>query len=159
MAEIFIGIAALLNAVGICMLAAAAWITYAFYHRKALEDVWVSTYRILYAEFWKEEKIAKVRGWIGNNNEYRGIEKILIKRLSSDDNCLSLEENHVIEYIDYFCALISRAQHLNALKIDDGRRKMWNETFGSFWTKKIEERENLRKYVEKYWPHLELGKF
>src|SRR5579871_2354884 len=70
----------LLGGIGLCIGAAAAWTTFIFYHRKSMYEAWVAGYRLLYAEFWKDETIGKVRRWIVSDEEYLEVEKILRKR-------------------------------------------------------------------------------
>jgi len=73
----------LLSGASLAAAAVAAWTTYFFYHRKTIEAEWIESYRLLYAEFWKDEDIASVRNFITNDVAYADIKPILEKRLST----------------------------------------------------------------------------
>jgi hypothetical protein len=146
----------LISAVALCVAAAGTWVTYIFFHRKTMQVTWIDSYRTLYAEFWKEENNAIVRNLITSDIAYAGIERVLIKRLKSDNNDLSDSENEVLERIDKFCALLVRIQFFESLKPSQKQRDLWNKTYGDFWIIKIRKREALRDYIVKFWPGVEL---
>jgi len=146
----------LMSAVALCAAAAGTWVTYIFFHRKNMQATWIDSYRALYAEFWKEDNNAIVRNFITSDIAYAGVERILIKRLKSDNNDLSDSENEVLERIDKFCALLVRIQFFESLKPTRKQRDLWNKTYGDFWIIKIRKREALREYIVKFWPGVEL---
>lgn len=148
-----------LSAIALFCGAAAGWVTYALYHRRVMYVTWIDGYRTLYAEFWKDEKIAKVRHWITSDIEYENIQKILIERMQSENNTLDNEQNIILDYIDQFCATLVRIEFFDRTLMSKRQRDLWNKTYGDFWITKIKQRDALRRYMEKYWPGLELRNF
>jgi len=143
----------LLSGFSLAAAAIAAWTTYVFYHRKTLDAAWIESYRLLYAEFWKDKDIASVRNFITNDVAYTEIEPILDKRLSTDSNTLDHEENEKIELIDKFCALLIRVK-LSESGLKKPQRDLWNETYRDPWIERVKTRTALRNYMTKYWPGL-----
>jgi len=145
----------LLGGIGLCLAATAAWVTYAFFYRRTRDAAWIERYRVLYSEFWKESTIAEVRGWITSEIEYKDIQKILKERLGSGDkNYLQPDQNKKLEKIDQFCSLLVRIEYFYRATMTRRQRKLWKVTFGNYWVKKVVEREELRQYIEKYWPNM-----
>ncbi len=144
----------MLSGVSLLVAAIAAWATYFFYHRRTVQTAWIDSYRLLYAEFWKDEGIATVRNLITNDVEYTEAEKILRNRLDTKSNNLSVDQNKVIESIDRFCALLIRIKFFESLRLTRKQRALWNETYRDFWIAQIRKREALRNYMYEYWPGL-----
>jgi|NGEPerStandDraft_6_1074524.scaffolds.fasta_scaffold222176_1 hypothetical protein len=143
----------ILSGFSLVAAAAAAWTTFIFYHRKTLDAAWIESYRLLYAEFWKDEDIAAVRNFITNDLAYAEIEPILDKRLSTDSNTLDHEDNKKIEQIDKFCALLIRVK-LSERRLKKPQRDLWNETYRDPWIAPAKKRAALRNYMIRFWPGL-----
>jgi gamma-glutamylcyclotransferase (GGCT)/AIG2-like uncharacterized protein YtfP len=143
---------------GLSLLAGAiiAGISYRNFYRRTLYASWMERYREAHAEFWNDTVIAEVRSWIVNKQQYASLENVLGKRLASEENDLTSDENFKLEKLDRFCALISR---INLLQ-DDARtrkqRSLWQEIGGIYWLEKMQtpDRMALKRYVEQYWPNL-----
>jgi len=119
--------------------AAAAWTTYVLYYRRTMDDNWISTFRALYAEFWANEKVAHVRKYLSSEDEYRKLDIILTKRLSTNENLLSSDENDVLESLDRFCATMMRILYFGHRKMTPRQTKLYNAVF-SYWKDSIKKR-------------------
>jgi len=144
----------LLGGASLAAGAVATWVTYFFYHRKTVQAAWIESYRLLYAEFWKDEGIAAVRNLIANDVAYALIEPILEERLKTDSNKLSAEENEMIELIDRFCALLIRIKFFESRRLSKTQRALWNETYRDYWIARVKTRKALRAYMDRFWPGL-----
>ena len=144
----------LLGGVSLAAGAAATWVTYLFYHRKTVQAAWIESYRLLYAEFWKDEGIAKVRNLISNDIAYAAVEPILEKRLKTDSNQLGNDENEMIELVDKFCALLIRIKFFESQWLTPTQRALWNETYRDYWITRVKKRKALRDYIDRFWPGL-----
>jgi hypothetical protein len=146
----------------ICLIltAAAAWTTFFLYYRKTLDANWLDGFRRLYAEFWNDECAANVRRWLVSEEEYAELESILAKRLASDKNYLTVEENKRLDVIDRYCALMTRIVYF--VRREGGRkqgkrnrRRELMDTIFMFWIRKAHSRSKLADYIRAYWPHLD----
>jgi hypothetical protein len=115
--------------------------------------LWIDSFRILYAEFWKDPRIARVRRWIVSDEEYEMIKEVLIRRLDmpKENNKLSADENKILEDIDYFFALIGRIEFTRRTSKGKAQKLLWDATYGSFWIDKIKGKKELRDYAKRYW--------
>jgi hypothetical protein len=145
----------LLGGVSLAAGAVATWVTYFFYHRKTVHAAWIESYRLLYAEFWKDKDIAIVRNLIANDVAYAAVEPILEERLKTDSNQLSVEENEMIELIDRFCALLVRIKFFEGRGLSKTQQALWNETYRDYWIVHVKTRIALRKYMDRFWPGLQ----
>lgn len=150
--EILNKIGPFLSGVSLLLAACAAWVTVFKINRRAMYMTWLDGFRALYAEFWQNRNIARVRSWISSDVEYAELEKILLERLKSKRNLLNAEANKTLEQIDQFCALLVRIEFFDRTIMTRQQRDLWQRTYGDFWGKKINEREALRQYMEEYWP-------
>lgn len=143
-----------LSGIGLLIGAAAAWTTYAFYHRRTIEDNWVSTFRALYAEFWNDKKMGVVRKYLSSEEEYGKLDVILTKRLAVAENLLSSEENDILEILDRFCAMMVRILYFGRRKMRPHQAKLYDAVFG-YWKESIKKRKNVKAYIKKYWTSLD----
>lgn len=150
-----------LSSIALIAAAVAAWATFFVFHKKTLElqiqqknEDWLKGFRLLYAEFWKDDKIALVRKWITSEEEYKIINEILSKRLECPDNLLSSDDNDKLEKIDRFCSIIVRITSFSKSEMNEAQKELWNRMFGDFWFDKIKSRTELVDYAKIYWPRL-----
>jgi hypothetical protein len=139
--------------------AVAAWLTLFIVNRRANRLTWVDGFRVLYAEFWREDTIADVRLWFASDVAYGKIAPIIEARLdSADKNTLNEDSNKVLEKIDQFCALLVRIELFSEVGLSKRQRKLWHAAFGQYWIRRINsgDREALRKYIIDYWPGVTL---
>jgi hypothetical protein len=146
----------LLSGFALLLAATATWVTYLFIARRTMQNAWIDTYRVLHAEFWKDDNIAIVRNWITSEVAYVEVEKILSERLKSEENHLNSSENQTLEKIDKFCALLIRIQFFENSRMTKTQRDLWNKTYGNYWLRKIQQRKALRNYISAYWPSIRL---
>lgn len=143
---------------GLSLLAGAiiAAISYWKFNRRTLYASWMERYREAYAEFWNDPIIAEVRSWIVNKLQYDELEKMLMKRLASEENNLGPEEDSKLEKVDRFCALIYRINLLEEDATTRRQKSLWREIGGTYWLEKFQapERMIFKKYVEQYWRDL-----
>lgn len=144
----------LLSGTALLIAAVASWVTYAFYHRRTIQSAWIESYRLLYAEFWKDEKIAMVRHMITDDVTYTATEPILLARLKTDSNQLSEQDNQTLELIDRFCALLIRIRFFENQQVTKKQRELWNETYRNTWIAVIRRRRALASYIYRFWPSL-----
>jgi small-conductance mechanosensitive channel len=142
----------LISGASLFLAAVAAWITYFTYHRRSLANQWVDSHRVLYAEFWKDPAISRVRTAISNDLAYARFEAALLERMTSDQNKLSLGDNAILEDVDQFCALLRRIRFLE--KMNTRQKKLWDLSYDSFWLEKLRKRKALIDYINQYWPTL-----
>ena len=142
---------------GIGLLAGAfigAFTSYRVTRRQA-EDAWVDRFRVLYGEFWKEEPIIEVREWVINDNSYKEIEGILRDRNAKERCEVSHTDHIILDKIDRFCSMIARIKSFDYARIPQRQRTLLSKLLnGAFCVCKLRERNELRKYVEKYWPEI-----
>src|ERR1700679_3825343 len=130
----------LLGGIGLLITAAAAWTTYVYYYRRTRDAAWLDRYRVLYGEFWKEERIAKIRAWISSDLEYAKLAPILSKRLQSARNEFDATTNNTLEELDYFCSILLRIEFFDRNRMTREQKALWYETFEKYWLAKIRER-------------------
>jgi hypothetical protein len=114
---------------------------------------WIESFRTLYAEFWQNERIAKVRGFIVSDIDYETIRSVLVERLAMPKlhNSLTADKNAILEEIDNLCALLGRVEIVRTNALTRKQRLLWEATYGRFWIDKISYREELCEYIEIYW--------
>ncbi len=144
-----------LSGIGILIAAAIGLISYIFIHRRAAQTAWIEAFRTLYSEFWKDNEITQVRRWITNDEEYKDIKDVLDKRMEGgDNNSMSTEDNDKIEKIDRFCSIMMRVKYFGQMEMTDQQRDLYNDTYKNFWAKKISQRPEFKKYIDKFWKGL-----
>jgi hypothetical protein len=158
-------VGALSSGAGGLLAAFAAWYAIFFIKRKAIDiekerqfAEWTKEFATLYEEFWKNPDIKQVRKWLVHEEEYRTLETVLEHRLSTPENCLSSEEYDMLEKVDQFCALMARISLFDQRDQTPAQSNAWEAVHYRDWLKLAQRREQLRKYIDKYWPSL-LGKF
>jgi hypothetical protein len=142
-----------LSGIALMIAAAAAWNTYIFYHKRTMEDNWVTTFRALYGEFWNNEQMAQIRKYLSSDEEYQKLDKILTKRLEKRENSLSSEENDVLERLDRFCATMVRVLYFGNRKMSAHQAKLYDAVF-TYWKDSMVRRKNVHAYITKYWTSL-----
>jgi hypothetical protein len=142
-----------LSAFGILLGAAAAWTTYWFFHRRTSAATWLDTFRKLYKEFWKSDEMAKMRKYLASEEEYAKLEAILTKRLASQLNTVSSEDNDVLDLVDRFCALMIRILSFGEVSTAPRQRALYQPVF-NYWVTTILGRKQLMAYIERYWSPL-----
>lgn len=143
-----------MSGVSLFFVAIAAWVTFFYVQRRTLYGQWVESFRQIYAEFWKDPEISKVRRWITSDDEYTVLRDVLRERLKNEANTLSAQENEVIESLDKFLALILRVISFNKGKMNRDQRELWSALYENFWVRKIYSRPEIKEYVQKYWTYL-----
>ena len=143
---------------GLSLLVAAlvAWRTFVVVQKRTADITWIDSFHDLYSEFWKDEKIAKVRMWIVSDKEYAKIVGVLEDRLRTENNVFGPDENEVLESIDQFCALLTKLQHFSSLEVSRRHVDPWKDVYAHFWIEKIKERKALVRYMDRFWRRLEL---
>lgn len=72
--------------------------------------------------------------------------------MQSDINDCNLEENAVLENIDYFCSILMRIEFFDRRRMTREQRVLWYVTFEKYWMTKIRERAELMAYIARFWP-------
>lgn len=154
--EILQQIGPFISGLALLIAAGAAWATFFLINRKLTlqqqHDSWLDSFHLLYAEFWKDDRIATVRQWITNDHEYVSIEKILNARLSENSILLDNEASAKLESIDRFCSLMVRITFFGKLAMTEHQKDLWNIIYGGFWITIMHKRNTLMLYIYKFWP-------
>lgn len=136
--------------------ACAAWATVFVVNRRTLYMTWLDGFRTLYAEFWQNENMARVRTWICSDIEYGKLKDILTERLKTTDNLLDAEANEMLEYVDQFCALLVRIEFFDKTMMTTDQRDLWHKTYGDFWINKNQRTDRVaaiyRKILARSYP-------
>lgn len=135
--------------------AIVATVTLLFVHRKQLDDAWLDRFRNLYAEFWNDKDMVYSRGLITNKLAYDGLEVILKKRNSHKECDMTLDEYKVLEAMDKFCSIMARVRSFAmSIAMSEVQEDLWGDLLYNFWMLKINNRIELKKYVEIHWNKL-----
>jgi len=102
-------LASIVSAFSLASGSAATWIIYNTIQKRSLHTEWLTSFRVIYQEFWKEEHNSIVRRWIASDAEYTEIQEILIERNNGvGQNNLDSSKNAKLDKLDGFLALLSR---------------------------------------------------
>src|SRR5450631_3830406 len=112
----------LISGFALILTASAAWVTYFLIARRTVQNAWIDTYRVLNAEYWKDDNIAAVRHWITSEVAYADVEKVLNERLKAKENRLTSADNEVLEKIDKLCASLVRIQFFESSNMTKRQR-------------------------------------
>jgi len=149
-------LAPILSGLGLLLGSAAAWATLFLYHRKSHVNQWLESFRAIYADFWKDEKVSKARRWIDNDREYAGLRAVLLEVLDKQAFDLSQSEYDYIECLDRFLATMLRVSTFVSRngKMTNDQRHLWFNMFQRYWIPRMYSRSELDTYVAKYWVEL-----
>jgi hypothetical protein len=144
-----------LSGISLVATAFAAWATLHYFHRRTLYNQWVDGFRVIYAEFWKDETISYIRRSIASDQEYKRLQEALGKRLAASNNDLGQEDNLILEDIDKFLAFMARVSSFNkSTKMDKWQKQLWQALYESYWLRKMYSRREMRIYIRTYWRNL-----
>jgi hypothetical protein len=114
------------------------------------------TFRALYAQFWQNASVAKIRRCVVNDQEYATIAPVLSRRNAEypESNNLCKSDNDVLEEIDQFCATLVRIRsYADHERMTPRQLDVWNKVLGNFWLERIKtERDEFHTYIKNHWP-------
>jgi hypothetical protein len=113
---------------------------------------WIDDFRTLYAEFWKDADVSRVRRWIISNKLYDQVLKpVLIKR-NQNSSDLNEDEGMVLDDVDKFIAVIIRLEALEETRMTRRQRALIQKLFFSrYWKTAAASRPELRTYISRDW--------
>ena len=147
-----------IGGVSIFLAACAAWLTLWLVQKRTSHLSWLDSFHDLHKEFWDENNVT-VRSWIISERSYIAtFQPVLSDRLKSKENSLSTQANKILDDLDRFCSLLLRMELLNEIGMNSAQRKLWESIHGEYWINQINERQQLREYISKYWPQIHIDK-
>ena len=141
-----------ISGVALLVAAIAAWFTFYFLHLKGRRDTWIENYQSLYKEFWDAPGNAIVREQISNDAEYKTLAPILVRRNKSPNNSLSSEESEALDRLDRFLSIFARLRFWRKVGMSKYQKELYRISFTHYWAEKINSREELKEYIDRYWP-------
>jgi hypothetical protein len=129
--------------------------------RQNLENSWRQTLDSISREFWKSPDIQRIRCAVAYRKAYSDLKYCLIKRRkinagiresSEEEVDLEQEEYEILDNLDKFLTLLESA----ALSSPILREKttVWNALYFDYWLQKCMEKEELKWYIDNYFPRL-----
>lgn len=118
-------------------------------NRRQNKDLWLKTFNNLQQKFWKDKIFRQVRSWLACTEDYRNVEKVLVKRISESDT-LTTEEYAMLEKLDCFFGFLLKVKLINPeFKY---QKDLWDELYFQYWVDKIlmAERYHIWIYYMKY---------
>ena len=140
--------------IGVLLGAIIAILTFLFFHRRSLHIQWITGFRQIYVEFWKDESISRARRRIDNDREYETLRKTVADLLSKKKVDLDEADYALLEDLDKLCALLLQAVYIGKLWTTGPLRSYWASMFESYWLNRMYGRPEIRLYIQTYWPHL-----
>lgn len=117
-------------------------------HTRRLQ--WFQAFQAIYEAFWNNDETSKFREMLVSDSAWEDWRSLIQKRLATDRNELSHDQNVELEKLDRFCALLVRIAFLRDTSTRRWRRRLQDALF-LFWLERIKERQELLRYIELYW--------
>ena len=152
--DLFGSLGTFMSGTALLIASIAAWFTFYYLHLKGRRDAWIQNYQVLYKEFWELDDNARVREQISNDKAYAELEKVLKKRNDSPDNFLSEEESLMLDRLDRFLSIFARLRFWRKVGVTQYQKELYDISFNHYWTKKINSRAELKRYIDRFWPRV-----
>jgi hypothetical protein len=129
--------------------------------RQNLENSWRQTLDSISREFWNDIRVKRIRCAVAYQRAYPELQSVLQKRYNLDSNTeqsgqtkIELEQNEyeLLDDLDKFLTLLESAALSSPILRD--KLTVWNTLYFDYWLQKCMDKEELKWYIDNYFPRL-----